>query len=78
MIALVKDGRAIEGVTLSDALIHTHLFQFDTIKGCLYFNGKKDTITYSHSLTSEEMINFMAKRGVELMKRQGWQLYKSV
>jgi len=77
MIALVKDGRAIEGVTLTDAVIHTHLFGFDTINGKLYFNGMQDTISYSHSLTSEQMINFMSVRGVELLKRQGWQLYKS-
>lgn len=77
MVALVKDGKAFEGITLTQAVLHTGLFRFDAEKGKLYFRDEPDTITYSDTYTFDEKVRAMASRGANLLQRQGWILYKS-
>lgn len=77
MYALVKDGKAIEGMSKIDLIQNTKKFIFDVRSGHLYYRNKKDSITYNpNEYTIEEMMYEMAKRGVELMVRSGWTIYK--
>ena len=77
-LALVKNRVAIEGDYLSDIITQTQSFKFDLNKGELYFQGKKDTVSYTvGSWTSKEMLNQMNHRALELLIRQGWTLYKA-
>ena len=75
--ALCKNEQALEADTLIEIIILTGLFRLMIPKGVLYFREERDSITYSSNYTPKEMVREMASRGIKLLEREGWTLYKS-
>lgn len=79
MYALIHtDYSPILGISKVDLIQNTNLFHFDIQNGELYFRKEKDTISYHSSYTPEEMMLEMSNRAIELLKRNGWTLFKEV
>lgn len=79
MYCLVKDGKAIEGHTLYEAVYSASGFEIDYSKRVVSvpsLNIKQDTVSYSDEYTAAEMVRAATDRVLTLLERSGWRLYK--
>ncbi len=73
--ALVKNGTVYEGHVMRDLLIQAEVILSPI--GLIY-KGERDTVSYSQGFDLEGYIKAATNRALELLKRDGWKLYKSV